>query len=52
MLMNFCHFQLKDFLTLYNKVTELCFGRCVDNLFDRELTHSEVGNYLHSIKIF
>ncbi|ALC49548.1 Tim9b, partial [Drosophila busckii] len=33
--------QLKDFLTLYNKVTELCFGRCVDNLSQRELFEQE-----------
>ncbi|XP_052855561.1 mitochondrial import inner membrane translocase subunit Tim10B [Drosophila gunungcola] len=29
--------NLKDFLTLYNKVTELCFSRCVDNLSQRDL---------------
>ncbi|KAH8354821.1 hypothetical protein KR084_009135, partial [Drosophila pseudotakahashii] len=34
-------FQLKDFLTLYNKVTELCFSRCVDNLSQRDLGGQE-----------
>ncbi|XP_036233151.2 mitochondrial import inner membrane translocase subunit Tim10B [Bactrocera oleae] len=33
--------NLKDFLTLYNKVTELCFSRCVETLYERELTNAE-----------
>ncbi|XP_016995328.1 mitochondrial import inner membrane translocase subunit Tim10B [Drosophila takahashii] len=33
--------NLKDFLTLYNKVTELCFSRCVDNLSQRDLGGQE-----------
>ncbi|XP_016936723.1 mitochondrial import inner membrane translocase subunit Tim10B [Drosophila suzukii] len=33
--------NLKDFLTLYNKVTELCFSRCVDNLSQRALGGQE-----------
>ncbi|EDW82569.1 uncharacterized protein Dwil_GK25064 [Drosophila willistoni] len=33
--------NLKDFLVLYNKVTELCFNRCVDNLNQRELGSQE-----------
>ncbi|TDG41966.1 hypothetical protein AWZ03_011612 [Drosophila navojoa] len=33
--------NLKDFLTLYNKVTELCFNRCIDNLSQRELFEQE-----------
>ncbi|XP_053957815.1 mitochondrial import inner membrane translocase subunit Tim10B [Anastrepha ludens] len=33
--------NLKDFLTLYNKVTELCFSRCVETLYERDLTDSE-----------
>lgn len=37
--------QLKDFLTLYNKVTELCFNRCVDNLSQRELFDQEVNKH-------
>ncbi|XP_062549909.1 mitochondrial import inner membrane translocase subunit Tim10B-like [Armigeres subalbatus] len=34
--------NLKDFLTLYNQVTELCFKSCVDNLFGRELSSDEI----------
>ncbi|XP_058462695.1 mitochondrial import inner membrane translocase subunit Tim10B [Malaya genurostris] len=34
--------NLKDFLGLYNKVTELCFNSCVDNFFDRDLTKEEI----------
>lgn len=34
--------QLKDFLTLYNKVTEICFSRCIENLSGRELNTEEV----------
>ncbi|XP_039496909.1 mitochondrial import inner membrane translocase subunit Tim10B [Drosophila santomea] len=33
--------NLKDFLTLYNKVTELCFSRCVDSLSQRDLGGQE-----------
>ncbi|KAM7362944.1 translocase of inner membrane 9b [Cochliomyia hominivorax] len=33
--------NLKDFLTLYNKVTELCFTRCVDNFNERDLAEHE-----------
>ncbi|EDV46722.1 mitochondrial import inner membrane translocase subunit Tim10B [Drosophila erecta] len=33
--------NLKDFLTLYNKVTELCFSRCVDNFSQRDLDGQE-----------
>ncbi|EDW56180.1 mitochondrial import inner membrane translocase subunit Tim10B isoform X1 [Drosophila sechellia] len=33
--------NLKDFFTLYNKVTELCFSRCVDNLSQRDLGGNE-----------
>ncbi|XP_017483449.1 PREDICTED: mitochondrial import inner membrane translocase subunit Tim10B [Rhagoletis zephyria] len=33
--------NLKDFLTLYNKVTELCFSRCIETLYERDLTNSE-----------
>ncbi|XP_058831796.1 mitochondrial import inner membrane translocase subunit Tim10B [Topomyia yanbarensis] len=34
--------NLKDFLGLYNKVTELCFTSCVDNFFGRDLTPDEI----------
>lgn len=34
--------NLKDFLTLYNQVTELCFKSCVDNFFGRDLSNDEL----------
>ncbi|XP_055607642.1 mitochondrial import inner membrane translocase subunit Tim10B [Uranotaenia lowii] len=34
--------NLKDFLGLYNKVTELCFTRCVENFFSRDLSGDEI----------
>ncbi|XP_065088149.1 mitochondrial import inner membrane translocase subunit Tim10B [Ochlerotatus camptorhynchus] len=34
--------NLKDFLTLYNQVTELCFKSCVDNFFGRDLSSDEL----------
>ncbi|XP_055528291.1 mitochondrial import inner membrane translocase subunit Tim10B [Wyeomyia smithii] len=34
--------NLKDFLGLYNKVTELCFTACVDNFFGRDLSPGEI----------
>ncbi|KAH8248331.1 hypothetical protein KR032_000809 [Drosophila birchii] len=33
--------NLKDFLTLYNKVTEMCFSRCIDNFNRRDLSRDE-----------
>ncbi|KAL9871458.1 mitochondrial import inner membrane translocase subunit Tim10B [Glossina fuscipes] len=33
--------NLKDFLTLYNRITELCFDRCVDNFNGRVLSNTE-----------
>lgn len=33
--------NFKDFLLLYNKVTELCFTSCVDNFFTRNLGINE-----------
>ncbi|EDS35456.1 mitochondrial inner membrane protein translocase, 9kD-subunit [Culex quinquefasciatus] len=34
--------NLKDFLGLYNRVTELCFSSCVDNFNVRDLSPEEV----------
>lgn len=34
--------QFKDFLQLYNTITEKCFSSCVDNLFTRDVSESEV----------
>lgn len=34
-------FQFKDFLQLYNKLTEKCFLHCTDNFFTRELSTDE-----------
>ncbi|NXV53639.1 T10B translocase, partial [Uria aalge] len=36
-----CLFQLRDFLLVYNRMTELCFQHCVSNLNYRLLTGSE-----------
>uniref|UniRef100_A0A182UYQ7 Mitochondrial import inner membrane translocase subunit n=1 Tax=Anopheles merus TaxID=30066 RepID=A0A182UYQ7_ANOME len=33
--------NIKDFLQLYNKITDMCFNSCVDNLFGRDLTREE-----------
>ncbi|XP_049540883.1 mitochondrial import inner membrane translocase subunit Tim10B [Anopheles darlingi] len=35
--------NIKDFLQLYNRITDLCFNSCVDNLFGRDLTHQEIS---------
>lgn len=34
--------NLKDFLGLYNRVTELCFSSCVDNFNGRDLSPEEI----------
>lgn len=34
--------QLKDFLQLYNVITDQCFGSCVDNLMTRRVASDEV----------
>uniref|UniRef100_A0A1Q3FB16 Mitochondrial import inner membrane translocase subunit n=1 Tax=Culex tarsalis TaxID=7177 RepID=A0A1Q3FB16_CULTA len=34
--------NLKDFLGLYNRVTELCFSSCVDNFNVRDLSPAEI----------
>lgn len=33
--------QFKDFLQLYNSITERCFNSCVDNLFSRRVEQNE-----------
>lgn len=37
-------FQLRDFLLVYNRMTELCFLRCISNLNYRALTREEVSS--------
>lgn len=34
-------FQFRDFLQLYNKLTELCFQHCADNFYTRDLSNEE-----------
>lgn len=34
--------QFKDFLSLYNTITEKCFGSCVDNILSRNVEDNEV----------
>lgn len=36
-------FQLRDFLLVYNRMTEICFQRCSSNFNYRNLTMDEVG---------
>lgn len=38
---NLFFFQFRDFLQLYNKLTELCFQHCADNFFNRDLSPEE-----------
>lgn len=38
----FLPLQLRDFLLVYNRMTELCFQRCVSNLNYRTLAREEV----------
>lgn len=33
--------NFKDFLTIYNQMSEMCFNRCVVNLNGRNLTEEE-----------
>uniref|UniRef100_A0A3F2YWL7 Mitochondrial import inner membrane translocase subunit n=1 Tax=Anopheles epiroticus TaxID=199890 RepID=A0A3F2YWL7_9DIPT len=35
--------NIKDFLQLYNKITDMCFNSCVDNLFGRDLSREEIS---------
>lgn len=34
-------FQFRDFLLLYNKLTEMCFKHCADNFYNRQLSTEE-----------
>ncbi|KAK1335991.1 hypothetical protein QTO34_003791 [Cnephaeus nilssonii] len=36
--------NLRDFLLVYNRMTELCFQRCVPSLHHRALDAEEVGD--------
>lgn len=38
----FCVLQLRDFLLVYNRMTEVCFQRCSSNFNYRNLTMDEV----------
>ena len=33
--------NFKDFLSIYNQMSEMCFNRCVINLNHRQLTEEE-----------
>ncbi|XP_058054765.1 mitochondrial import inner membrane translocase subunit Tim10B [Anopheles bellator] len=33
--------NIKDFLQMYNKITDMCFNSCVENLFSRDLSREE-----------
>lgn len=33
--------NFKDFLLLYNRITEHCFSHCTDNLFNRSISDTE-----------
>ncbi|KAJ8933019.1 hypothetical protein NQ314_014258 [Rhamnusium bicolor] len=35
--------NFKDFLQLYNKMTEICFARCIDNVNSRILDQNEIN---------
>uniref|UniRef100_A0A3Q0S0D5 Mitochondrial import inner membrane translocase subunit n=1 Tax=Amphilophus citrinellus TaxID=61819 RepID=A0A3Q0S0D5_AMPCI len=35
--------MLRDFLLVYNRMTEICFQRCTSNFNYRHLTMDEVG---------
>lgn len=40
----FLSFQFRDFLQLYNKLTETCFLHCSESFFNRNLTQDEVSD--------
>ncbi|CAO1401846.1 unnamed protein product [Diamesa hyperborea] len=44
--------QFKDFLQLYNTITEKCFSSCVDNLFTRDVSESEDSCIIHCVNKF
>ena len=44
-------FQFKDFLQLYNVMSESCFLRCVTAFNNRALTEEEVKISVHSLVI-
>lgn len=41
--------QFKDFLQLYNLITEHCFKHCVNTVLTRSLEDDEVGEYSFKI---
>lgn len=43
---NFFSLQFKDFLLLYNQISETCFRRCADSTINREMTSEEVSEIL------
>ncbi|XP_018571276.1 mitochondrial import inner membrane translocase subunit Tim10B [Anoplophora glabripennis] len=34
--------NFRDFLQLYNKMSEICFARCIDNMNSRKLSEDEI----------
>ena len=45
------HFQYKEFLQLYNKLTQNCFIACVTNMNYRKVTAEEVRMNLKSLSV-
>ena len=43
--------QFREFLETYNKITEVCFGKCVQNLNRGSLYDDEVSDDLMIISI-
>jgi import inner membrane translocase subunit TIM9 len=41
--------QFKQFLTTYNKVTESCFGDCVNDFTSRRITKEEIDCCNHCL---
>ncbi|KAG5866004.1 hypothetical protein JTB14_020636 [Gonioctena quinquepunctata] len=35
--------NFRDFLQLYNRMTEMCFSRCIDNINTRDLSNNEIA---------